>query len=102
MCSPSLMIRGTFVPLAELPALPALKKRWPGQAAALSLVQKSSLKTLVDFCLPTTFVRGSFDLGWENMLLQTFLKVSNNVVCVWPQLNLTEKQIYLCMSRKHL
>lgn len=102
MCSPSLMIRGTFVPLAELPALPALKKRWPVQAAALSLVQNSNLQTLVDFCLPTAFTQGSFDLGRRNMLLHTFLKVSNNVACVWPQLNLTEKQTNPCMSRKHL
>lgn len=48
-----LMIRGTVVPLASLPGLPTLKKRWPVNAVALNLVQKS---TLFDFvCIYNLF-----------------------------------------------
>ncbi len=50
-----LTIRGIFVPLASLPGLPTLKKRWPMQAVALSLVQKSSLKNLVQLVCVYSF-----------------------------------------------
>lgn len=50
-----LMIRGTVVPLASLPGLPTLKKRWPVTAVALNLVQKSTLFDFVWFCVYNLF-----------------------------------------------
>lgn len=59
------------------------------QAEALSLAQKNSLQTLVDFvCLQLLF-KVLLTLDGKLFCHSYSVNLSNNVVCVWSKLNLT-------------
>lgn len=56
MCSPSLMIRGTLVPMVFLPGLPTLKKRWPVLGSGLEFGEKrKAWKIIVNFVCVYSF-----------------------------------------------